>query len=122
VADFLSDAWFEALAAAGEAARVPADLRLEVQQVIPDGPDGAEVAYVVSVAGGRVRVRRGRAERPDVTFTQDRATAEAIHEGRLAAQTAFIDGRLRLSGDLPAVLQRSARLATIDDLFPAARA
>ena len=50
------------------------------------------------------------------------ATAEAIHRGELSAQTAFIEGRLRLGGDLRAVIERASALAAIDDVFGAARA
>lgn len=100
---------------------LPADLRLVVQQVVVDGTDG-DGAYVLEVANGSLSVRRGRAEHPDVTFTQDRATALAIHLGELSAQEAFMDGRLRLGGDLRAVIDRAGALAAIDDVFAAARA
>jgi predicted lipid carrier protein YhbT len=93
-----------------------------IQQIVPDGPDGAEVAWVVTAADGAITVRRGRVDEPDITFTQDRATAEAIHRGELSAQTAFIEGRLRLGGDLRAVIERGTSLAAIDDIFRAARA
>jgi len=121
MADFLTDAWFEALDAAARASSVPADLRLAVQQVVVDGDD-VERAYVVAIADGGIRVRPGRVDAPDITFTQDRRTAEAIHRGELSAQTAFIEGRLRLGGDLRAVIDRAAVLAAIDDVFSAARA
>ena len=93
-----------------------------LQQVIPDGPDGREVAYALVVSDGRVRVVRGRVADPDLTFTQDRATAEAIHRGDLSAQAAFMQGRLRLGGDLRAVIDRASELAAIDDVFASARA
>jgi len=122
VAGFLSDAWFDALDAAARESRVDADLRLVIQQVVTGPPEVADVAYVVTAADGRIRVRKGRADAPDITFTQDRVTAEAIHRGELSAQTAFIEGRLRLGGDLRAVIERSAALVAIDDVFAAARA
>ena len=122
MAEFLTDQWFDDLEAAARGSRVDADLRLVIQQVVPDGPEGVEITYVVTVADGAITVRRGRADAPDITFTQDRATAEAIHRGELSAQTAFIEGRLRLGGDLRAVIGRSGALAAIDDVFAAARA
>jgi alkyl sulfatase BDS1-like metallo-beta-lactamase superfamily hydrolase len=122
VAGFLTDAWFDDLLAAARGSTIDADLRLVIQQVIPDGPGGVEVAYVVTAADGTLAVRRGRAEAPDITFTQDRATAEAIHRGELSAQTAFIEGRLRLGGDLRGVIERAGALVAIDDVFAAARA
>ena len=122
MAGFLTPAWLADLDAAGRRASVAPDLRLVVQQVIPDGPDGQELAYVVEVADGTLSVRPGRADHPDVTFTQDRATALAIHRGELSAQAAFIEGRLRLGGDLRSILDRAGSLASIDDVFAAARA
>jgi putative sterol carrier protein len=93
-----------------------------IQQVVTAGPDAGEVAYVVTAADGRITVRKGRTDTPDITFTQDRETAEGIHRGELSAQTAFIEGRLRLGGDLRAVIERSGALAAIGDVFAAARA
>jgi alkyl sulfatase BDS1-like metallo-beta-lactamase superfamily hydrolase len=122
VVGFLTDAWFDALAAAARGSTIDADVRLVIQQVVPDGADGAEIAYVVTASDGAVSVRRGRTDEADITFTQDRATAEAIHLGELSAQTAFIEGRLRLGGDLRAVIDRASVLAAIDDVFGAARA
>jgi len=122
VAGFLTDRWLDELGAAAREAELPPELRLVVQQVIPDGPDGVEVAYAVEVAGGTMAVRRGRFDHADVTFTQDLATARAIHRGELSAPAAFMEGRLRLGGDLRAVIERAGDLAAIDDVFATVRA
>jgi hypothetical protein len=122
MAGFLTDEWLDELDGVARGTAVDPALHLRVQQVIPDGPDGREVAYVVEVTSGRVRVHRGRSADADVTFTQDLATARAIHHGELSAQAAFMEGRLRLGGDLRAVIDRSAALAAIDDVFAGARA
>ena len=74
------------------------------------------------VEGGRIQLVRGRVADPDLTFTQDRATAEAIHRGELSAQAAFMQGRLRLGGDLRRVIDRAAELTAIDDVFASTRA
>jgi hypothetical protein len=121
VADFLTDAWLDELDAAAEGADLPTMPRLALQQVVPDGPAG-EVAYALVVDDGRVRVHRGRIDGPDLVFTQDRATAEAIHRGELSAQTAFMQGRLRLGGDLRSVIDRASDLAALDDVFARVRA
>ena len=120
VAGFLTEAWIDDLDAAVQAVALPDDVQLVVQQIVTDA-DG-DVPYVIAIADGRVRVHRGRAERSDVSFTQDRATAAAIARGELSAQVAFLDGRLRLGGDLRAVLARAGDLAALDDAFAAARA
>lgn len=122
MAGFLTDQWFVELDAAARGSSIDPDLRLVIQQIIPDGPDGAEVAYVMTLADGAIAVRRGRADEPDITVTQARATAEAIHRGELSAQRAFIEGRLRLGGDLRAVIERGGALVAIDDVFATTRA
>lgn len=122
MAGFLTDAWLDELEVAAQRAELDTKGALVLQQVIPDGPDGREVAYALVMDGGQVRVVRGRVSDPDLTFTQDLATAEAIHRGTLSAQAAFMQGRLRLGGDLRAVIDRAAELAAIDDLFASARA
>ena len=120
MAGFLTEAWIDDLDAAVQAVALPDDVQLVVQQVVTDA--GGDVPYVIAIADGRVRVRSGRAERSDVSFTQDRATAAAIARGELSAQVAFLDGRLRLGGDLRAVLARAGDLAALDDAFAATRA
>lgn len=115
-------AWLAELDSAARTASIPLEVRLTIQQVIPDGPDGHELAYVVEAADGVLSVRPGRADHPDITFTQDLATALAVQRGELSAQAAFIEGRLRLGGDLRAVLEGAGTLARIDDVFAAARA
>jgi hypothetical protein len=122
VAGSFTVAWLADLDAAARTTTIPPDVRLTIQQVIPDGPDGTELAYVVEAADGHLSVRPGRAAHPDITFTQDLATALAVQRGELSAQAAFIEGRLRLGGDLRAVLDGAGVLASIDDAFAAARA
>lgn len=120
MAEFLSDAWFAELEAAAGAARVADDLAVTIQQVVTDGDD--EVAFSIALADGVARVRRGHDPGAHVTFRQDRTTAAAIARGELSAQVAFLDGRLRLGGDITALLDRSGAVAAVDDLFRTVRA
>ena len=122
MAGFLTDAWLNDLEAAAQRAELDTKGTLVLQQIIPDGPEGREVAYALVLDDGRVRLVRGRVGDPDLTFTQDRATAEAIHRGELSAQSAFMQGRLRLGGDLRTVIDRAGELAAIEDVFGSARA
>ena len=116
---FLTDAWIDALGTAAEAAVVDPELTVVVQQVVVD--DGSEVTYAVRVADGRVSVTAGRADDADISFTQDLDTARAIARGELAAQAAFMDGRLRVGGDLRDLLRHASALAALDDVFAPAR-
>jgi predicted lipid carrier protein YhbT len=121
VAPHLSPAWIEALADAASRAEASAGVDLVVQQVVVDA-DGAEVAYAVRVQGGRLSVVAGRVDDADVTFTQDRATAAAIARGEESAQAAFLDGRLRVGGDLAAALGAARALSELADVLAAPRA
>lgn len=121
MAEFLTDAWLDDLDAAVRAVTMPDDVRLTVQQVVLDDR-GRETAYAIRIEAGRASVTPGRVDDADVTFTQDRATAAAIAQGELSAQVAFMAGRLRVGGDLHAVMDRTQQLVELGDLFASARA
>lgn len=121
MAEFLTPEWISELGASAQSVSVSPDLRLVVEQIVSDGPSG-EVSYVIEIANGRVVVRLGRSSDADLTFAQDRATAAAIARGELSAQAAFMAGRLRVGGDLRAVMDRSRELAAMVDVFATARA
>ncbi len=117
---YLSAAWLaEADAAASQSdplRNVTADVALVVQQEVTGGP-GGDTAYHVVVDHGAVSVRPGRAAQPDVTFTEDHATAVAIGRGELSAQAAFMIGKLRVRGDLERLLIHQDAFSGIDDVF-----
>lgn len=119
--EFLSDAWIAALGLAAGGAEVPPELRLAIQQIVR-GDDGRHTSYVIRIADGRVTVTPGRADNPDITFTQDRTTAAEIARGAQSAQAAFIAGRLRVTGDLRSVMERSNVLSMLGDVFLSVRA
>lgn len=109
MAPFLSAAWIAAL---DEAARTVTGINeFVIQQVITDG-DG--VAWYLALASGPVRVHPGRAESPDVTFSQDRATATAIARGELSAGAALTSGRLTVRGATARLTEQREVLARLD--------
>jgi putative sterol carrier protein len=122
---YLSPAWLSALQDAADASSTlpgaTAGMHLVVQQVVTGGPDG-DVAYHVIVDDGRTTVRAGRADDPTITFTQDRDTARAVSRGELSAQGAFMAGRIRIRGDLPALVAQQDALLRVDDIFASVRA
>lgn len=121
---YLSPAWLDALQDAADSSPTLRDatsgMHLVVQQVVTGGPDG-DVAYHVIVDDGRATVRAGRADDPTITFTQDRATAAAVSRGELSAQGAFMAGRIRVRGDLPALVAQQDALLRVDDVFASVR-
>ena len=105
---FLSDDWFDTMAATAAAIEPPADLRLTIEQQIVDGE-----RWTVRIGGGRVSVVRGPAEDADVWVVTDAATAAGIRAGEVSAQRSFLDGKLRVGGDIAALIEHRDHLAAL---------
>jgi putative sterol carrier protein len=122
---FLSDEWIAALheAAAADAglAERTRDLSLTIEQEVTGAPAG-DVRYHLAFDHGSVAVRPGPAPDATVRFHQDYATAASIAMGQGSAQRAFMTGRLRVGGDLRALLAHAEVLAQLDDVFARVRA
>ena len=119
MARFLSDAWFDEVAAAAPPLTLPPTLVL--QQIVTGGPDG-EVGYHVSVGGGRARLSRGHAGTPDATFREDYATAAAIARGEQTIQAALLAGQIQVGGNMATLSARHDDLVGLDPIPAAVRA
>jgi putative sterol carrier protein len=124
---FLSAEWIDRLDEAarsepvGGSAAVEAELVIE--QVVTDVPGVDEVRYRLRIAGTTVRVvSQPCGGEPTVTITVPYDTAVAINAGDQSAQGAFMSGRLRMAGDVGALLRQRDRLVSLDDLFAGVRA
>lgn len=120
MADFLSDEWLDELEAAMAAIAVAPEVRVTLQQVVADGE--AERAYALRFADGRITLVRGRVADADITFSQDRSTAAAIARGEQSAQAAFLQGHLRIGGDLHRFAEPAEAVAGLGDVFASVRA
>jgi putative sterol carrier protein len=113
VSQFLSDEWANDVTAAINShegfknAMGAADLG--VQFVTDDGPDG-EVAYFLKASGGTSNMAIGTLDEPDVTVKQSYDTAKAIASGDLNTQTAFMTGKLKVSGNLAKLMMHQAAI------------
>lgn len=125
MARYLSAEWVDAVGAAAAASEelreACAGIRLTIQQRVT-GANGDAAAYHVVVDDGTVTVRPGEAEAPDVTFAQDRATAVAVATGEVAAQTAFMNGDMRVTGDVQLLMEHRDALAGLDRALAGVRA
>lgn len=132
MARFLSPEWLAELDAAvsthPDLAELAADVRLVVEQRVTgshgaDGDQGdeGEVIYHLVIDHGAASVRVGPADDPTVTFTQDVNVARAIASGQESAQRAFMNGGLRLGGDLQSLLTHQAVLSRLGDAFATVR-
>ncbi len=122
---YLSPEWLDAagaaLAADESLAVALADVTFTVEQAVDGTPDGT-VRWHVTIAAGKVALTPGPAAHPDVRFTTTYPVAAAVARGEQAAQRAFIDGGLRVGGDLSLVIAHHRALAAIDDALAPVRA
>jgi len=117
VIPYLSEEWFEAagaaIASSTELRAASAGVQLTLQQSVIDGEE--TLVWHVHFADGEVGLHRGATPSPTVTFSCDRATAEAVRNGEHSAQSAFMAGNLRIGGDVRLLLDNSELLSSLHD-------
>lgn len=82
---------------------------LEIQFETEDGPEG-KVNYYLSASGGVASMAIGDLEDADVTVKQLYDTATAISKGDLNTQTAFMTGKLKVSGNLAKLMMHQSAI------------
>lgn len=152
MARYLSDEWFDAVAAAlvdsgGDGALRSDDRRHDgedggedggghdasdstgeaggarlVVQQQVDGGPDGTVVWHVLVDGTAPRLHVGPHPSPTVTFLQEYATAAAVAQGHLSAQEAFMTGRITLGGDAGALIAAAPAMTHLGDALAAVRA
>ncbi len=92
---------------------------LAIQFVTEDGPDG-EVSYFLNSSGGSATMALGELEDADVTVKQSYDTAAAVSKGEMNTQTAFMTGKLKVSGNLAKLMMHQGAIqqwgAAVSDL------
>src|SRR4029453_11177713 len=94
---------------------------LTVEQVVTGGPDGP-VTWHLAIADGKVALAAGPAPRAEVRLSTDYPTAAGVAACDLAAQRAFVEGRLRIGGDLSLLLAHPRALGRGGDARAPVRA
>ncbi len=82
---------------------------LSIQFNTSDAPEG-EVDYYLRASGGSTELGIGSVESPDVTVKQSYDTAIAISKGELNTQTAFMTGKLKVSGNLAKLMMHQGAI------------
>lgn len=118
---FLSDEWIaearkiRAEVADPQAAAAPTSVRMN--QVITDVPfGGGRLDAHLDTSSGTLEMETGHLEDPDVTVTLDYETAKAIFvDGTLeAGMKAFMDGKVRVQGDMAKLISALQQVAPPD--------
>ena len=95
------------------------DADLSIQFGTTEAPDG-DVDYYLQAGGGNATMAIGTLEGADVTVKQSYDTAKAISTGELNTQTAFMTGKLKVSGNLAKLMMHQGAIqqwgAAVSDL------
>lgn len=83
--------------------------QMTIQFVTTDAPDG-DVEYYLSASEGQASMALGVIESPDVTVKQSYETATAISKGELNTQSAFMTGKLKVSGNLAKLMMKQSAI------------
>jgi putative sterol carrier protein len=113
VSKFLSDEWASDVTAALNShegfRNAIGDAELGIQFTTTDAPEG-EVAYYLKTGGGNATLALGTLEGADVTVNQGYDTASAISKGELNTQSAFMTGKLKVSGNLAKLMMHQGAI------------
>jgi len=104
VAKYLSQEWLDRQCELGRDLPAEAGASAVVQHVVTGGPDG-DVRYVLTVEDGIVTAAvLGADADADVTLTTPYAESVSILQGELDANAAFMQGRVKVVGDMGRLL------------------
>ncbi|MDP9222602.1 MAG: SCP2 sterol-binding domain-containing protein [Actinomycetota bacterium] len=111
---FLSEEWAQAVTGALNSSEdfrsAAASHQVKLQQIVTDTPDGGEGKYYFSLDGGSAQLAIGEITGAEATLTQDYQTAVAISRQELNPQNAFMQGKLKIQGNMMKLMQLQAVL------------
>lgn len=81
---------------------------------VRDAPEGG-FSYYIKVADGEVGLARGGLEDPSATIKSTYETAGKIARRDLSNQVAFLTGKVKISGNLAALMKHNSTLDLIQD-------
>ena len=106
---FLSEEWANEvtsrLNASDDFKKAASGQTAKLQQVVTDAPDGGEVKYYFKLEDGNAEVSLGELQDAEATISQNYETAVGITKQELNAQNAFMQGKLKISGNMMKIMQ-----------------
>ena len=81
---------------------------------VRDAPEG-QFSYYIKVADGEVGLARGGLEDPSATIKSTYETAAKIARKDLSNQVAFLTGKVKISGNLGALMRHNSTLDLIQE-------
>lgn len=113
---YLSEEWASsvtnALRASSDFKAAAAGKSVKIQQVVTGAPQG-EVSYFFILADGEPLIAIGELPDAEATITQDYPTAVGIDKGELHATAAFMQGRVKISGNMMKLMQLQSVIGTV---------
>jgi putative sterol carrier protein len=114
---FLSEEWAqamtEALNSSEDFKKAATGQQAKLQQVVTDTPDGGEVKYYFKLENGSGEVALGELADSEATISQNYETAAAINQQQLNAQNAFMQGKLKIQGNMMKLMQLQSVINTL---------
>ncbi|MEM7142165.1 MAG: SCP2 sterol-binding domain-containing protein [Actinomycetota bacterium] len=114
MSDIGTEEWIERLRTRAGGLTTDAAVSLRIEQRITD-----TATWHLIVADGTATADVGPIDDPDVTITVAATTATEIARGERSAQRAFLDGDLRIGGDVDALLRHRDVLSALAVLLRA---
>ena len=113
---FLSQQWAEtmttALNSSDDFKTAASGQSAKLQQVVTD-VEGGDVKYYFVLDNGTANVSLGEVEEAEATVTQNYDTASGLQKGEVNAQQAFMQGKLKVSGNMMKLMQLQKVIGSI---------
>lgn len=100
MAKWLTQEWLDETRALAESQPERPGASARMQYVVTGGPDGDVKYYWVLESGKLLESQIGELEDAEVTLTQSWEDAQRIQKGELDANAAFMQGRVKVTGNM----------------------
>lgn len=114
---FQSEEYFkaanEAISASEEVAKAAKGHNVAIQVVTTEYPSIGEKKTFLKIIDGVPQVGAGEIEEPTATISQNYATAVLLDKGELSPQTAFMEGKIKIKGNLMKIMSLQRFLQTL---------